>query len=74
LRVIGLSATPFSKGMADLYTNLVNVCTTNELVDDGFLVPLQMYAARAVDMTGAKTVAGEWSEKEDRAARLGNRW
>jgi superfamily II DNA or RNA helicase len=64
LRVIGLSATPFSKGMADLYTNLVNVCTTNELVEEGFLVPLQMYAARAVDMTGAPVVAGEWSEKE----------
>jgi len=50
--------------MADLYTNLVNVCTTNELISEGFLVPLQMYSARAVDMTGAKTVAGEWSEKE----------
>jgi superfamily II DNA or RNA helicase len=59
LRVIGLSATPFSNGLADLYTNLVNVCTTNELVSEGFLVPLQTYAARAVDMTGAKIVAGE---------------
>ncbi|CAM2155492.1 Type III restriction enzyme, res subunit [Paraburkholderia tropica] len=64
LRVIGLSATPFTKGMADLYSNLVNVCTTNELIGEGFLVPLQIYAARAVDMTGAKVVAGEWSEKE----------
>ncbi|WP_250533501.1 DEAD/DEAH box helicase family protein [Caballeronia sp. AZ10_KS36] len=64
LRVIGLSATPFSKGMAELYTNLVNVCTTNELIEEGFLVPLQTYAARAIDMTGAKVVAGEWSDKE----------
>ncbi|NPT36233.1 helicase [Paraburkholderia xenovorans] len=64
LRVIGLSATPFAKGMAELYTNLVNVCTTNQLVDEGFLVPLQTYAARAIDMTGAKVVAGEWSDKE----------
>jgi DNA repair protein RadD len=64
LRVIGLSATPFAKGMADLYTNLVNVCTTNQLVEEGFLVPLQVYAARAIDMTGAKVVAGEWSDKE----------
>lgn len=64
LRVIGLSATPFADGMAELYSNLVNVCTTNELIDEKFLVPLQVYAARAVDMTGAKVVAGEWSKKE----------
>lgn len=63
-RVIGLTATPFAAGMADLYTNLVNVTTTNKLVADGFLVRPIMYAAKAVDMTGAKVVAGEWAEKE----------
>jgi superfamily II DNA or RNA helicase len=64
LTVIGLTATPFTKGMASIYTNLVNVCTTNQLVSDKFLVPLTMYAAKAVDMTGAKVVAGEWAEKD----------
>ncbi|MBU9648320.1 DEAD/DEAH box helicase family protein [Burkholderia multivorans] len=64
LRVIGLSATPFTKGLSQIYTNLVNVTTTNKLIADNWLVPLQVYAARAVDMTGAKVVAGEWSDKE----------
>ncbi|MCO1417114.1 hypothetical protein L0Z33_29620 [Burkholderia multivorans] len=62
--MIGLSATPFTKGLSQIYTNLVNVTTTNKLIADNWLVPLQVYAARAVDMTGAKVVAGEWSDKE----------
>jgi DNA repair protein RadD len=64
IRVIGLSATPFTNGLSALYTNLVNVTTTDKLVADGHLVPLTMYAAKAVDMTGARVVAGEWAESE----------
>lgn len=64
INVIGLTATPFTKGMGEVYSNVVNVTTTNRLIEEGFLVPLKMYAAKAVDMTGAKVVAGEWSEKE----------
>lgn len=64
IRVLGLSATPFSKGLGELYSNLVNVCSTNELIAAGFLVPVRMYAAVSPDMNGAKVVAGEWSDKE----------
>ncbi len=64
VKVLGLSATPFTKGLGELYTNFVNVTTTNKLVEQGHLVPLKMYAAKAVDMTGAKVVAGEWAEKD----------
>ena len=64
LIVVGLTATPLAKGMSGVYSNVVNVTTTNRLVEDGFLVPLTMYAAKAIDMTGAKVVAGEWADKE----------
>src|SRR5690606_3846452 len=64
MRVIGLSATPFKKGLGDLYTNLVNVCTTNQLLATGELVGLTAYAAKAIDMTGAKTSDGEWQTKD----------
>jgi len=64
LKVLGLTATPFTKGLKDLYTNIVNVTTTEKLVADGHLVPVRLYAAKAIDMTGAKVVAGEWSERE----------
>ena len=64
LRVLGLSATPFTKGLGELYTNIVNVTTTDRLVSEGFLVPVKMYAAKAIDMAGAKVVAGEWAERD----------
>lgn len=64
LAVLGLTATPFTKGLGALYTNLVNVTTTDKLIEAGFLVPVKMYAAKAIDMKGAKVVAGEWAEKE----------
>lgn len=64
VRVLGLSATPFTKGLKELYTNVVNVTTTDKLVADGFLVPIKMYAAKAIDMAGAKVVAGEWAERD----------
>ncbi len=64
LRVVGLTATPFTKGLKDLYSNIVNVATTDELTEAGYLVPMKVYAAKAIDMAGAKVVAGEWSDKE----------
>lgn len=62
--VLGLTATPFTKGLGQVYDSLVNVTTTNKLIEDGYLCPLRMYAAKSVDMTGAKVVAGEWAESE----------
>ena len=62
--VIGLTATPFSPGMGETYTNMVNVTTTNQLIEQGYLAPLKVYAAKEIDMTGAKVIAGEWSDRE----------
>lgn len=63
-KVLGLSASPFTKGLGKTYTNLINVVTTNQLIREGWLVPLKIYAAKAADMTGAKTIGGEWSDDE----------
>jgi DNA repair protein RadD len=62
--VIGLTATPFTDGIGEVYTEAVNIVTTNQLIAEGHLVPLRMYASHSLDMTGAKIVAGEWSEKD----------
>lgn len=64
VKVIGLSATPFTKGLGQIYTNVVSAVTTNELVSSGQLAPLRVYVGKEIDMAGAKKVAGEWSEKE----------
>ncbi len=62
--VVGLTATPFTKGMGKVYSNMINVATMNDLIARGYLVPLKMYAAKAINVEGMKVVAGEWSERE----------
>jgi superfamily II DNA or RNA helicase len=61
---IGLTATPFTRGMGRFYDKVVNVTTSNKLMDEGFLVPAKIFAASQPDMTGAKVVAGEWTDAE----------
>lgn len=62
--VIGLSATPFSKGMGKLYSRVINAATMHELVGLGVLTPLRTRTCVRPDMTGAKTTGGEWTAKE----------
>ena len=61
---IGLTATPFSRGMGKVYQTIVNVRTTDQLIADGRLTPLKIWVGTPIDMTGAKVVAGEWSDAE----------
>lgn len=63
--VVGLTATPFHRGLGQIFTNVVNVATTDQLIAEGFLVPVKAYAGKAADMAGAKTkFDGEWAEEE----------
>lgn len=62
--VVGLSATPFTKGLKKTYSRVVSSVTTQELVKIGRLAPLRVYVAKEIDMTGAKKVAGEWAQDE----------
>jgi DNA repair protein RadD len=64
MRVIGLTATPFTKGLGDVYENVVTGATTGSLVEKKWLAPLKVFIAKEIDMTGAKKLAGEWSAAE----------
>lgn len=65
IKVIGLTATPFTKGMGQIFTNVVNSITTNRLIDQEWLVPVKYYAAKEIDMQGAELkFDGEWKEGE----------
>jgi DNA repair protein RadD len=64
MKVIGLTATPFTKGLGEVYETVVTGATTGSLVDKKWLTPLKVYIAKEIDMTGAKKVAGEWSSDE----------
>lgn len=61
--VIGLSATPFSTGLAKLFTNLVNAATMDELTKAGVLVPMRVLSCTTADMAGAETSGGEWTDR-----------
>lgn len=63
--VIGLSATPFSKGLGKLFSNLINAATMHDLTESGVLVPMVVYSCTRINMKGAKTaIGGEWADSE----------
>ncbi len=61
--VIGLSATPFSVGLGQLFTNLINATSMHALTESGVLVPMRVFSCTKVDMAGAATSGGEWTDQ-----------
>jgi superfamily II DNA or RNA helicase len=60
--VVGLSATPFSKGLGKVFTKLINAATMADLTERGTLVPMRIFSCRRPDMAGAETSGGEWTD------------
>jgi superfamily II DNA or RNA helicase len=54
---IGLSATPYSKGLGRIYDDLLVPITTQTLLDQGYLCPIDYYGGRSVSTKGIKTKA-----------------
>ena len=61
--VIGLSATPFSAGLGKIFTNLVNASSMHELTEAGVLVPMRVFSCARINMDGAETSGGEWTDR-----------
>jgi superfamily II DNA or RNA helicase len=59
---IGLSATPWTKGLGRLYDRLVIAATTQELIDAGYLSPFRCFAPSKPDLSKVRTVAGDFHE------------
>ena len=65
MRVVGLTATPFTKGLADIYTNVIGAQPMSNLVEDGWVVPMKVFIAKEIDMTGTvKNSFGEWDARD----------
>ena len=64
--LIGLSATPFNPALGKIYQAVVNVCTTNELLNDGWLCPVKVVGPEVVVDTNGIPVStgGEWAASE----------
>jgi len=77
--VIGLSATPFAKGLGKHYPELggalfesLTVATSiQEIIDDNFLVDCDIYAPAEPDMTGIKTSRNSFGEIDFSDADVG---
>lgn len=59
---VGLSATPWAKGMGRRWQDLVVPVTIGELIDAGFLSRFVAYAPDVPDLSGVKVKAGEFVE------------
>lgn len=61
---IGLSATPWTKGLGRLYDRLIIAATTADLIDKGYLSPFKVYAPTKPDLSRVRTVAGDFHQGE----------
>lgn len=61
---IGLSATPFSKGLGSHWQTLVVGATTKELISEGYLSDFVVYGPPVPDLSKVRTIAGEYNQKQ----------
>ena len=59
---VGLSATPWTKGLGKHYDDLIIAATTEDLIRDGYLSKFRVFAPSKPDLTGVRTVAGDYHE------------
>lgn len=61
---VGLSATPWTRGLGRYFQSLLVMSTTRELIDLGYLSKFKTYAADHPDLSGVRTVAGDYQENQ----------
>jgi DNA repair protein RadD len=59
---IGLSATPWTRGLGKYYDDLIVAASPADLIRDGFLSRFRTFAPSEPDLAGVKTVAGDFQE------------
>jgi superfamily II DNA or RNA helicase len=66
--LIGLSATPWTKGLGSWFDHYLKAATIQQMIDMGNLSPFRVYAPAHPDLSGVRTVAGDYHEGELSAA------
>ena len=61
---IGLSATPWSRGLGKYYDDLIAAATTADLISGGYLSQFVAFAPSEPDLAGVRIVAGDFCERE----------
>jgi DNA repair protein RadD len=59
---IGLSATPWTRGLGQYFDDLIIAATPQDLISEGYLSPFRVFAPSHPDLTGVRTVAGDYDQ------------
>lgn len=62
--VIGLSATPWSKGLGLVYDDLIEPITMRQLIDKGMLLDFRVFAPSHPDLAGVSVTGGDYNGKQ----------
>lgn len=73
LPFVGLSATPWARGMADHWDDLLRPVTMQALIDAGYLSPFRVFAPSHPDLTTVRTKAGDYHEGDLSSVMSDNR-
>jgi superfamily II DNA or RNA helicase len=60
--ILGLTATPWTKGLGRHFHKLIIGATTAELIEAGYLSQFRAFAPASPDLTGVRTIAGDYHE------------
>lgn len=60
--MIGLSATPWTRGLGKYFQSLLIAATTRDLIDQGYLSKFKVFAGGHPDLSEVKVVAGDYHE------------
>lgn len=69
--VIGLSATPWAKGLGLVYDDLIAPVSMRDLIDAGMLLDFRVFAPSHPDLSGVQTTGGDYNGKQ-LGDRMGN--
>jgi superfamily II DNA or RNA helicase len=59
---IGMSATPWTRGLGKMFESLLIATTTQDLIEAGYLSKFRVFATGHPDLTGVRTVAGDFHD------------
>ena len=62
--VLGLSATPFSKGLGKYFDTHIEPVPVKKLINDGYLCDFEIFGPDTIDLSKVKTVAGEYKNND----------
>ncbi len=64
LPVVGLTATPWTRGLGKHFDKLIVGATSEQLIDAGYLSPFRVFAPASPDLTQVRTIAGDFRDDD----------